>query len=394
MKILQINSLFAPRRHGGAEVFLEHLCDALVARGQSVLVACLSPTPEHRGDERLPVHEFRMRNVYWPFDGARHSRWRKAQWHWRNSFGRGGTVDIQALIEREQPDLVHTHNLAGFSSAVWQAVRSIGIPLVHTIHDYALLCPSTTMFRRDVNCHRQCLGCRLLSWSHRQNSQAVDAVVGVSGFALKRHLCGGYFSRATKYVIQNGAPPSAITSGGAPGNALQALRVGYLGRLTVSKGIELMLDALTPLVPVACEILVGGTGDQQYEAMLKSRYEPRGVQFLGRVDAVQFLAGIDVLVVPSLWHEPFGLVLSEAMSVGVPVVAAAVGGIPEVVEHERCGLLFDPADARMLREHVLRLAADPQLRAQMARYGRDRAEATRFDHSVDRYLQVYAQTLN
>ena len=73
---------------------------------------------------------------------------------------------------------------------------------------------------------------------------------------------------------------------------------------------------------------------------LKGRYEPRGVRFVGRVDASTFLSGIDVLVVPSLWHEPFGLVLCEAMDAGVPVVASAVGGIPEIVEHGQSGFLF------------------------------------------------------
>ena len=114
---------------------------------------------------------------------------------------------------------MHTHNLSGFTSTVWQAVHARGIPLVHTIHDYALLCPGTTMYRRDANCSGQCLGCRVLSWPKREHSRWVNAVVGVSGFALDRHLQGGYFPRAAQYVIQNGDPRGSFpdvlnTSGG------------------------------------------------------------------------------------------------------------------------------------------------------------------------------------
>jgi glycosyltransferase involved in cell wall biosynthesis len=394
MKILQINSLFTPRRFGGAEVFLERLSAELVDRGHQVLVACLSPTPTRHGTEQLQVHEFALRNVYWPFDQGPQPAWRKVVWHVRNSFGTGGACDIDALLEREQPDLVHTHNLSGFTSAVWKTVRARGIPLVHTIHDYALLCMSHTMFRGDSNCGGQCLGCRVLSYPKREHSQAVDAVVGVSAFALERHLRSGYFSQAAPYVVQNGNPSEPAAGDIALRTTAEKLRVGYLGRLAPSKGIELMLESLAPLTPHSCQVAVGGAGDASYEAHLKQRFESDGVRFLGKVQATEFLASVDVLVVPSLWHEPFGLVLCEAISAGVPVVASAVGGIPEVIQHGQCGLLFDRADGTALRAHVQELAADPDRRRQMADRCRVQAAEHAFDRTVDRYLHVYEQTLN
>ncbi len=394
MKILQINTLFAPRSCGGAEVFLGRFSDELIARGHDVQVACLSPTPQPRADQKPRVREFNLRNVYWPFDGQPRSRWLKAVWHLRNSFGRGGASDIGELLAEERPDLVHTHNLSGFTSVVWRIARAHGIPLVHTIHDYALLCPSATMFRGDANCTGQCLGCRLLSLPKPGHSQAVDAVVGCSRFVLNRHLEGGYFTRATQHVIHNGDPSGVRAATAERCTQTKALRVGYLGRLAASKGVEMMLDALLPLVPAKCELLIAGNGDAAYESMLKDRYQRHGVRLVGRVDASTFLAGIDVLVVPSLWHEPFGLVLCEAMSAGVPIVASAVGGIPEIMEHGTSGFLFDPHDARALRAHVALLASDRDLHRQMASACRARAERWRFEHTVDSYLRVYAQTLN
>lgn len=394
MKIVHVNSLFAPRRFGGAEIFLERLSGDLSAQGHQVLVACLAPSPQQHGEGNLRVHEFGLRNVYWPFDGKKRARLLTAVWHFRNSFGRGGATDIHALLEQEKPDLVHTHNLSGFTSAIWQTIRDHGIPLVHTIHDYALLCPSTTMFRRSDNCNNQCLGCRFLSWPKREHSRAVNAVVGVSGFVLDRHLRSGYFDRATPHVIHNGDPCERSPAEVGQRKRSPLLRVGYLGRLAQSKGVELMLDSLLPLASKQCELLVAGSGDAGYEATLKNRYEPHGVQFLGRVDSAAFLAGIDVLVVPSLWHEPFGLVLCEAMSAGVPLVASAVGGIPEVVEHGRCGFLFDRANGDALRNHVIHLACDRELLRQMSHRCREEAVARSFDTTVNNYLNVYAQTLN
>ena len=142
MKILQINTMFAPDRYGGAEIFLERLSERLVDHGHEVVVACLSPEPTTQPPAPVRVEQFRLRNIYWPFDGVRRPRWLKAVWHLRNSFGRGSATDVARCLQRERPDLVHTHNLTGFTSAVWNTIRAAKIPLFHTLHDYALLCPS------------------------------------------------------------------------------------------------------------------------------------------------------------------------------------------------------------------------------------------------------------
>jgi glycosyltransferase involved in cell wall biosynthesis len=289
--------------------------------------------------------------------------------------------------------LVHTHNLSGFTSAVWQSIRARGIPLVHTIHDYALLCVSHTMFRREDNCSGQCLGCRMMSYPKRDHSRCVDAVVGVSAFALERHLRNGYFSQAAPYVIQNGNPSGASDEDAPPSAAAARLRVGYLGRLAPSKGIELMLESLSPLAAQQCEVLVGGSGEASYESQLKHRFQGAGVKFLGQVNSAEFFNSVDVLVVPSLWHEPFGLVLCEAISAGVPVVASAVGGIPEVIQHGQCGLLFERGDGAALRAHVHDLATNPDRCQQMADRCRVQAASHAFDRTVDRYLHVYDRAM-
>ncbi len=118
------------------------------------------------------------------------------------------------------------------------------------------------------------------------------------------------------------------------------------------------------------------------------------MQFLGQVRASEFLSSVDVLVVPSLWHEPFGLVLCEAISAGVPVVASAVGGIPEVIQHGQCGLLFDRADGVALQAHIRELATDPLRRQELSDQCRARASEHVFSRTVDRYLDAYQQALN
>jgi glycosyltransferase involved in cell wall biosynthesis len=121
------------------------------------------------------------------------------------------------------------------------------------------------------------------------------------------------------------------------------LRLGYLGRLDPLKGIEQLLLALTAdLGHRDWTLLVGGRGDPAYGAALKARHADPRIRFLGFVDAHDLLSQIDVLVVPSLWEDPFPRVTFEAYAHGVPVIGSRRGGIPEGIEHTRTGLVFDP----------------------------------------------------
>ena len=98
MKILQINTLFAPHRYGGAEVFLERLSERLVDEGHEVVVACLSPAPATQPPAPVRVEQFGLRNVFWPYDGVPRPRWLKAIWHLRNSFGQGSAPRRRGVI--------------------------------------------------------------------------------------------------------------------------------------------------------------------------------------------------------------------------------------------------------------------------------------------------------
>jgi glycosyltransferase involved in cell wall biosynthesis len=112
----------------------------------------------------------------------------------------------------------------------------------------------------------------------------------------------------------------------------------------------------------------------------------RSVRFLGfRQDVPSLLACAEVLVLPSL-NEGFGMVLVEAMAMGKPVVASAVGGVPEVVLDGQAGLLIPPADPRALAAAILRLLADPRAARRMGEAGRERA---RESFSRKAFLQAH-----
>jgi glycosyltransferase involved in cell wall biosynthesis len=135
------------------------------------------------------------------------------------------------------------------------------------------------------------------------------------------------------------------------------------------------------------------SGDRDYFAQLSETVAGAGleqtVKFLGaRDDVPNLLAASDVAVHASILPEPFGLVVVEAMALGIPIVAARIGGPSEIVTPD-AGFLFDPASPRELADCLTRLARDPDLCAAIGKAGRIRADAFALDRHVDAMMELY-----
>lgn len=134
--------------------------------------------------------------------------------------------------------------------------------------------------------------------------------------------------------------------------------VGFVGRLSPEKGIDVLLRAAAELREHLPDIRVVIVGDGPERKKLSWLAKELGigerVQFVGfQNDVKRWMLGFDLLVLPSLKRESFGIVLLEAMACSRPVIGARVGGIPEIIEHEKTGLLVEPGDAHDLAQKIL-----------------------------------------
>jgi glycosyltransferase involved in cell wall biosynthesis len=207
-------------------------------------------------------------------------------------------------------------------------------------------------------------------------------------------------------VIYGGADPAQYKPEAG------AMRVGllFVGRLTPHKGVDVLIRALPPDVPLT---VVGSEGhdrelpERGYPALLRSLASRRDVRFVGPVDDVQ-LAHLYrqaiALVLPSVertWYgrsirvsELLGLVALEAMASGTPVIASRVGGLPEVVRDGDTGFLVRPGDVAGLRERIERLVANPALVARMSALARDHVVAEwTWALCAERCLTAYREVL-
>lgn len=390
MKLALVSSLYAPNGHGGAERVVQDLAEGLAARGHAVHVLCLGRADrvERARLNGVEVRYCPLRNLYWPFPASPAGFAGKVAWHAIDAHNPRMARIVDGLLAEVAPELVNTHNLAGFSAAVWAPVARRGLPLVHTLHDHYLLCPYSTMHRGGANCARPCLACRAASAPRRAMTRHVDGVIGVSRYILDRHRELGLFAQADASVVYNGFAGPAPAAPRAPG---AHPRIGFLGSLVPAKGVDRLVDAFLRLAPGAAELHIAGAGDPAYEAQLRRRTASReAVRWHGVVDPEPFLAGLDLLVVPSINHDPMPRVVLEAFRQSVPVAGARRGGIPEGFAGD-CGWLYDPDDPAALAAILAQAVARPERLAQMREAARAAARRFPLEAMLEGYLRAYRE---
>jgi len=297
-------------------------------------------------------------------------------------------VDVEIAAALAGVDLVHSHtwyaNTAGLLASLVH-----GVPHVVTAHS---LEP-----RRPWKAEQLGGGYRLSSWAERTAYLAADAVIAVSN-GMRADVLDAYpdLDPARVHVVGNGVDaeayrpvhdPETVRSLGVDPDRPYAL---FVGRITRQKGVMHLLAAAEQLPPEAGLVLCAGAADtpaerqQVADAVAELQSRRSGVVWieamLPREQLVPLITGATVFVVPSV-YEPLGIVNLEAAACGTAVVASDVGGIPEVVDDGRTGLLvhYDPADPaafeRGLAEAISELLRDPDRAAAMGAAGRERVLA-------------------
>jgi alpha-maltose-1-phosphate synthase len=384
-----------PDVYGGAGVHIEHLVAALRA-----LPAAAAEADD--GGLTVDVHCFGAPRP----DAAAHAV--PANLQGANGALQAIGVDVEIAAALADADLVHSHtwyaNTAGLLASLVH-----GAPHVVTAHS---LEP-----RRPWKAEQLGGGYRLSSWVERTAYLAADAVIAVSA-GMRDDVLAVYpeLDPARVPVVHNGVDAEAYKPTPAP-DVVRSLGVDpdrpyalFVGRITRQKGVPHLLKAFEQLPPEAGLVLCAGAADtpaewqQVADAVERLQAQRSGVvwieQMLPREQLVPLISGATAFVCPSI-YEPLGIVNLEAAACGTAVVASAVGGIPEVVDDGRTGLLVpydadDPAGFEAgLAARTAELLADPDRAAQMGAAGRERVLSEfGWPAIAQQTVQVYTDVLN
>jgi starch synthase len=313
------------------------------------------------------------------------------------------SVDLAMAAALEGRELVHSHtwyaNLGGHLAKLLY-----GIPHVMTAHSLEPLRPWKAELLGG--------GYELSSWAERTAIEAADAVIAVSG-AMREDILGCYpaLDPERVHVVHNGIDTSLYR----PDHGTDALdRVGldrsrpyvlFVGRITRQKGVPHLLRAVRDIDPAAQVVLCAGAPDtpeidQEFRELFGELSRVRDGVFwiprmLPRPEVIQLLTHAALFVCPSV-YEPLGIVNLEAMACGTPVVASAVGGIPEVVDDGRTGLLVPAGDGfeAGLARAMDSVLGDPEAARRMGEAGRERAVGEfGWDAVARRTVRLYEEIL-
>jgi glycosyltransferase involved in cell wall biosynthesis len=412
MKILLVAPHFPPRQIGGVEVYTKRLADYLRRRGDSPEVVCAeridaeAPSFEAILDTTpgYPVHRLSFKVSTSP-ENFRTSYQCEAVEEW-----------IKRLFDDIRPDVVHLHSGYLLGGAVLSAVRNRQIPSVVTLHDYWFICSRITLLnpagtlcsgpdssakcawclattRRRYRLPDSATGGRLgrmviNALSHPSVASATGWSPTIDAFRERKTALRDALASASLVLAPSGFLRDLMVQTGlvAPNRVVlsrygidvptlkpqrtskaSTLQIGYLGQLAPHKGVGVLVESLRwlPHAPLRLRIYGDPQANRAYADELKrlSNGDPR-ISFEGAYRHEQvydILAGLDAIVVPSVWYENSPFVIQEAQAAHVPVIGSRLGGIPELVMDDYDGLLFEPGDSRDLAKQLRRLLEEPTL---------------------------------
>jgi glycosyltransferase involved in cell wall biosynthesis len=321
---------------------------------------------------------------------------------------------LEALLRDVRPDLAHFQGIhRHLTPSIINPLRSAGIPIVWTLHDYVPICPNTHFYCRGEVCEackpgrfyqailRRCkrdslgasLGAAIEAYAHRwmRVYSLVDQFIAPSRF-LAFKLAEHRFPSEKIAVI----PHFMDLDEFRPSDRDEGFAL-FAGRLNEEKGLRTLLEAKALLG--TGDLWIAGDGPLREELKdMVSQRGIKGVRFLGlktREEVRELATQARCLLLPSIWYENFPFAVMEAFALGKPMLASRIGAIPDLVTEGEDGLLFEPGNPADLAEKLGTLLADKGLAGQLGAKARAKAVAEWTPEAHWQRLEsVYRSVLN
>jgi len=381
MNIMHIVQGFPPKAYGGTEMVAYNLALYQVKRHNVSVFTRI----EDFSKENDMIEEYNIGNIH--VKGMINNFPQKNILKNQRLINRAAEKYLEQFINEKKPDIVIVEHTIGLSVNLLSIIHSKNIPILYIITDWWLICPRIQLFNKN---NQLCTGPGILkcgscfshpfSWKRnrltllaffifrniliKNRLKPVKRFVVGSEYIKQSYLKTGIIPAEKIDVIPFGIDTSFVESfKRKPHNSL---RFGYVGTILPHKGLHILIPAFNRFKSKDVTLSLYGNDrvSPEYTNYLKSLAKHPNIKFMGPFKEgylSEVLSNIDVLVLPSIGHESFGLVIREAHAVGIPVIIPKFGALLEAIEDGKGGLFFNIGDVDDLFSKMKSLVVEPKL---------------------------------
>jgi glycosyltransferase involved in cell wall biosynthesis len=408
MKILLATFLYDEKIGGGASVVVNQLANLLLRQNHdvSVLTTWSGNFIKTEFINEIKVIRLPASNIYWVGEKERQPVYKKVFWQLIDIWNPLMYRLVREVILDESPDILHSHKLRSLSPSIWSAASAVGIKnIVHTCHDFELLSPEGLLMGKVGRlAQEQRPVMRPYQHTRRHFSRLVHTATAPSQFVMDLHQKMGFFPGANIRIIPNTHGLSSeelqrnISESSKSAQNDLGMNFLFLGRLEKAKGIDVLCEAFSHADSKKHNLKLRLAGNGPLDEMLREKYKHQeNMIFTGPVFGAQkdeLFRNSNMLVAPSIVPESFGIVIAEAFSFGLPVIASRVGAYPEIVREGETGFLVEPGSVEELSSALIRICEKKGQISRMSKKCLVEANKYTSEKFLTDYLRIYTEMKN
>ena len=388
MRVLIISSYYYPNMLGGTEHSIKLLAEGLVKNGHEVFVISADKkdkeSEEINGVKVFRIDlKFRSKLIVWKLI--------RKGFEFRNYMIRN---KLKSLIHEISPDVIHTNSLFYLSPIVWDIAKKEDIKVVHTLRDYWGICPKCTLLNhKNEICYKKGVLCKIHQLNYQRSAKNIDIVTAPSNFTLNEYKKHGVYNDTTSIMISNAIDINMDEHrkiiNERNNRKSDLVKFLFIGSLTKFKGIEYLIETFKGIEEDNIRLIICGEGPLKDFILQEIKNDSR-IEFMGKVEKKEkenILLESDVMIVPSIWYEPFGRVVIEGYKYGLPVIGTNIGGISELV-NTSVGIKITPGSHKELNDAIKKVNNRKKVKEYLQNFEKE-ISAYDLNEQILKFEQIY-----
>ena len=391
MKICFITNLYPPNILGGAEIVVEKMAKSMQKQGHKSIVITTSPDDNYHITKKdyVTVYQLNTTKIYPTYKQTEAQAIKKPFWHILDLWNSSTLKAIKKILLEESVDVIHINNYKGLSLSCFKAGKELNIPVIYESHDFSLICPRANLIRgNNTLCEERNVICnQYVKQQRKLLNDNVDLLISPSQFMIDKFRQNNFFKNTRCVKIPLGVEYESKKTV----KTYDTLDITYIGTLGKHKGVDTLINAFKEIEVDNLRLHIIGKGYDEKEFKELSKDDDR-IIFHGFVDnknITEYYEMSNIVVIPSICYDNSPLVIYESFSTGTPVIGSNIGGIPELVQEEYNGLLFEAGNVSSLKEKLVKVINDKELLKNLEINSYESLEKDSMDVMINKIIEEY-----